>query len=155
MGVMGKGVALQAKHLVPDAFKHYQKLCKNDECKMGIPLIYDEKTNFLKTSDDKFKKFLLFPTKQHWKMNSEILGIEQGLEWLVKNYEKIGIISIALPALGCGNGGLNWAEIGPLMYNHLKKINIPVEIYLPSRNIPENQKTINFLETLPPKISDY
>ena len=155
VGIMGKGIALQAKYLIPDAFKYYQKSCKNNECQIGTPLIYDEKTNFLKTSNNKFKKIILFPTKQHWKMNSEIIGIDQGLEWLVKNYKKNKIKSIALPALGCGNGGLKWTDVGPLMYKHLKKINIPIEIYLPSKNIPENQKTVKFLETLPPKISDY
>lgn len=152
VGVMGKGIALQAKHLVPDAFEYYQKLCKNNEMQMGIPAIYNQKINYLKTSDDEFKLLLLFPTKRHWKMGSELDGIEKGLEWVVKNYEKNGIKSIAFPALGCGNGGLSWGDIGPLMYKYLKKINIPIEIYLPSNKIPDNQLTLQFLETLPPEI---
>ena len=42
-------------------------------------------------------------------------GIEEGLQWLVKNCKKVGIKSIAMPALGCGLGGLHWKDVGPLM----------------------------------------
>ncbi len=29
--------------------------------------------------------------------------------------QQLGITSIAIPALGCGNGGLDWLEIKPLI----------------------------------------
>ena len=29
--------------------------------------------------------------------------------------KQLGITSIAIPALGCGNGGLDWLEVKPLI----------------------------------------
>lgn len=52
------------------------------------------------------KWFLLFPTKKHWKQKSKVKYIVDGLEWLVNNYKREGIGTIALPALGCRAGRL-------------------------------------------------
>jgi len=76
--------------------------------------------------------FLLFPTKKHWRENADIQGIEQGLQWIQQNYFELGIKSLAVPALGCGLGKLDWREVGPLMVKHLAHLNIPVQIYLPA-----------------------
>ena len=154
VGVMGKGIALQAKDLFPDAFWYYKDLCDKDKMHMGVPVLYNKRSNSLQTTDKEYKKLLLFPTKQHWKMDGDIVSIEKGLQWLVDNYEKCGIKSLAMPALGCGNGGLDWKDIGPLLYKYLGKMNIPVQIYYPS-GTPEKYLDVEFLLTEPPKITDY
>jgi len=56
-----------------------------------------------------------FPTKQHWKSNSRLVDISAGLEDLVSVVKEQGISSIAIPALGCGNGGLDWRVVRPLI----------------------------------------
>jgi hypothetical protein len=93
--------------------------------------------------------YLLFPTKNHWRFDSDKEGIEKGLIYLKENYNKWEIDSLALPALGCGLGKLSWEEIGPLMAKHLKDLEIPVEIYLPNnlpnKEIPYGQLTKEFL----------
>ena len=84
---------------------------------MDIPFLYKREENFTKNlmedtginvTENGNRWFLLFPTKDHWKTNSPIDGIEKGMEWLVNNYKNLDIPSIALPALGCGLGGLDW-----------------------------------------------
>ena len=155
VGVMGKGIALVAKHFSPDAYEYYRDLCEKDEVHMGVPVLYDKYSNSLQTTDKEYKKLLLFPTKQHWKMPGDIVSIEKGLQWLVDNYKKCGIKSLAIPALGCGNGGLEWRDVGPLLYKYLGKMNIPVQIFLPRQNIPKKYLTEKFLLTEPPKITDY
>ena len=40
VGVMGKGIALLAKHFSPDAYKYYRGLCEKDEMHMGEPVLY-------------------------------------------------------------------------------------------------------------------
>jgi appr-1-p processing protein len=55
----------------------------------------------------------------------------EGLDWFIENYEKYGITSVAFPPLGCGNGGLTWEIVGPIMYQKLKNLPIEVEIYAP------------------------
>ena len=93
------------------------------------------------------KWFLLFPTKTHWREDSDYNGIEKGLQWLVKECKKDKAIkSIALPALGCGLGNLSWTQIGPLICKYLDKIDIKTRIYLPhGQNIPKEQLQESFL----------
>src|SRR5207249_1402565 len=76
--------------------------------------------------------FLLFPTKRHWRERADIKGIEKGLRWLVDNYKVYGIKSLALPALGCGQGRLEWRNVGPLICKYLSMMDIPVWVYLPT-----------------------
>lgn len=82
-------------------------------------------------SSNAVKWFLLFATKRQWRENSRLEDIEGGLEWVKKNCHEIGIQSLAMPALGCGLGNLNWSEVGPVMCRYLHNIGIPVAIYLP------------------------
>lgn len=56
-----------------------------------------------------------FPTKTHWRGNSKIENIESGLRDLVSQVERLKIKSIALPPLGCGNGGLDWDDVKRLI----------------------------------------
>ncbi|MCS7301253.1 MAG: macro domain-containing protein, partial [Fimbriimonadales bacterium] len=46
-----------------------------------------------------------FPTKKHWRTPSRLEYIQQGLEDLVRVVQEHGIRSIAIPPLGCGQGG--------------------------------------------------
>ncbi len=54
-----------------------------------------------------------------------------GLQCLLDHYKEWGILSIAVPALGCGEGGLEWRIVCPTLYRYLSKMDIPVEIYAP------------------------
>jgi ssDNA thymidine ADP-ribosyltransferase, DarT/Macro domain len=149
VGIMGKGLASRAKYQFPDVYVRYQDLCRRKTLKMGKPALY--KRDFEQASVDcadvvDGKWFLLFPTKDHWKNDSEILPIEEGLEWLVANYKKEGIESLAIPALGCGLGNLDWKEVGPLMCRYLAKLEIKCAIYLPQgREIPPEYTTPQYL----------
>lgn len=155
VGVMGKGIASRAKYQFPEVFVYYNDLCRAKKLKYGKPAIYKRSRSFdtiyadhpesLSNSINE-KWFLLFPTKDHWRNDSSIEGIEAGLKWLVKNYKDIGIKSLAIPALGCGLGNLDWADVGPLMCKYLSQLDIEVKIYLPlEKQIPKYQKTKEFL----------
>jgi O-acetyl-ADP-ribose deacetylase (regulator of RNase III) len=54
-----------------------------------------------------------FPTKGHWRSRSRLEDIDSGLRSLVDTIQRLQIRSIALPPLGCGHGGLDWAEVRP------------------------------------------
>jgi O-acetyl-ADP-ribose deacetylase (regulator of RNase III) len=73
---------------------------------------------------------LLFPTKENWRNPSKISYIEAGLQHFVLVYANKSINSIALPRLGCGNGGLAWEDVKPIMEKYLKPLPITVYIYL-------------------------
>lgn len=56
-----------------------------------------------------------FPTKGHWRSRSRLEDIRAGLDDLVRVVDALGLDSIAVPALGCGNGGLDWSAVRPLI----------------------------------------
>ncbi len=109
VGVMGKGIALQFKQAYPENFRQYEKACKAGEVQPGRMFIF--------ATDRLFnpKYIINFPTKRHWKGKSKIEDIQHGLVALVQQVQQLGITSIAIPPLGCGNGGLNWADVKPLI----------------------------------------
>ena len=109
MGVMGKGIALQFKKAFPDNFKAYQKACQEKEVRHGRMFIFP-------TGSMMNPKYIInFPTKRHWRENSKIADIESGLNALVADIKEYDIKSVAVPPLGCGLGGLDWADVRPLI----------------------------------------
>lgn len=120
VGVMGKGVALEFKKQYPDMFKTYERVCSEKKLDIGKLMLW-------RGSD---KWVLLFPTKKHWRNPSKLEYIEAGLQKFVATYAEKGITSIAFPRLGCGNGGLDWELVRPMMEQYLKRLPIPVYIYV-------------------------
>jgi O-acetyl-ADP-ribose deacetylase (regulator of RNase III)/uncharacterized protein YwgA len=135
VGVMGKGVALEFKKRFPSLFEDYAERCERKQVKLGEPYLYRDAGN---------KLVLNFPTKGHWRSPSRLADIEAGLDFFVKHYAEWGITSIAFPPLGCGNGGLEWSEVGPLVYGKLHKLPIAIEIYAPY-GTSRNELTEEFL----------
>jgi O-acetyl-ADP-ribose deacetylase (regulator of RNase III) len=109
VGVMGKGIALQFKKKWPDNFKLYAEACKSGLVKPGLMFVYD--AGLLASP-----KFIInFPTKDHWRGSSRIEFIHDGLIDLIAQIKAHQITSIAIPPLGCGNGGLDWRDVKPLI----------------------------------------
>jgi len=122
VGVMGKGIAKLFKQQYPEMYEDYADRCRAKEIKEGIPYLYIDLFG---------NRILNFPTKNHWKGLSNLESIKKGLDIIIENYQEWGIESIAFPPLGCGNGGLLWLQVGPVMYQKLSLLKIPVEIYAP------------------------
>lgn len=119
VGVMGKGVALEFKRRWPENFKAYKKLCDQKLLKTGEMFIY-ELPSLLTHSNPQY--LINFPTKQHWRGKSELSYIVDGLDDLVQKIKILKIKSIALPPLGCGNGGLEWDSVKPIIESKLGNI---------------------------------
>ncbi|MGB3683118.1 MAG: macro domain-containing protein [Rubrobacteraceae bacterium] len=127
VGVMGKGIALQFKKKFPGNFKAYERACKNEEVRVGkmFTISLDSLTN---------PQYIVnFPTKQHWKEKSRIEYVRDGLEDLLHEIERLDIHSIALPPLGCGNGGLDWeSEVRPLIEATFARVpEVRVQAFVP------------------------
>ena len=122
VGVMGKGVAAAFRKRFPAMYMDYVARCDRHEVQLGRPYLYSEPDP---------PHVLNFPTKQHWRAVSRLSDIVEGLDYLEEHYEAWGITSLAVPPLGCGNGGLEWRVVGPTLYQHLAQLQIPVELYAP------------------------
>jgi len=108
VGVMGRGIALQFKQAYPIMFRDYERACKAGEVKLGKVHVFD-----LGGLGGGPRWIINFPTKGHWRADSRLADVEAGLNDLVATIRKLRIRSIAIPPLGCGNGGLNWDEVRP------------------------------------------
>lgn len=106
---MGKGIALQFKQAFPENFRQYKKACDAKQVQPGKMFTFATGNLF------KPRYIINFPTKRHWRGKSKIEDIQSGLVALVQEVKTLNIRSLAIPPLGCGNGGLDWAEVKPLM----------------------------------------
>jgi len=108
VGVMGRGIALQFKQAYPAMFRAYEAACNAGDVKLGKMHVFDRGGL---AGDPRW--IINFPTKGHWRAASQIKDIDAGLQDLATTIKRLGIHSIAIPPLGCGNGGLDWSEVHP------------------------------------------
>lgn len=129
VGVMGAGAALQFKNKFPSMFKDYSLACARNDVKIGKPHVWN--------GDYMFKPLTIinFPTKNHWKKPSKYEYIEEGLEWLENYLHNRDNLTITLPALGCGHGGLDWNIVKGLITKYLKDIKSTILVFEPSSSM--------------------
>jgi len=140
VGFMGKGIALQFKQAWPENFDAYAKACKAGEVRPGRMFIWE-------TGRMINPKFIInFPTKRDWRGKSRIEDIKSGLRALIVDVRRLGIRTIAVPPLGCGNGGLDWRAVRPLIEAAFTEVpSVEVFLYSPDgapepRAMPVNTK---------------
>lgn len=126
VGVMGKGVALQFKRAFPENYHAYRAACSRGEIEPGRVHVF--KTGWMTPP----RYIVNFPTKRHWRQRSRIEDIEAGLRSLASEVREREIRSIAIPPLGCGNGGLRWNEVRPRIEAALSDLEgVDVRLYEP------------------------
>ncbi len=129
VGVMGKGIALQFKNRYPQNYKIYKDACKAKSFHTGEILV-------VKDGNLMAQKWILnFPTKAHWKGNSKYEYISTGLEAMKKVLHEKNIKSIAIPPLGCGNGGLEWSRVKSMIQQSLGEMEAQIYVYEPNDDI--------------------
>jgi len=127
VGVMGKGIALQFRNEFPHNYSIYRKACQYHRLKVGELLMVKDISMRLGE-----RLIINFPTKTHWRLPSEYAYIEQGLTSVSTLIADQHIKHIAIPALGCGNGSLDWKKVRPMICQHLTKLDALIEIYEPA-----------------------
>lgn len=121
VGIMGKGVALAFKKKYPDMYDDYRRQCELGAIRPGVLTLYTNTKPWI----------LNFPTKRHWRARSRLDDIEAGLKEFVRRYKELGITSVAMPALGCGHGRLNWMDVRSLIEKYLGNLDIDIKVYEP------------------------
>ena len=120
VGVMGKGIALEFKKRFPEMYVDYVQRCQANQVRAGEPYLYRRLTP---------PWIINFPTKEHWRSVARLSDIVLGLEYLEAHCKEWEVTSLAVPALGCGLGQLEWRVVGPILYRHLSTLEIPVELF--------------------------
>ena len=127
VGIMGAGVALMFRKKFEENFRAYAAACKRGDMKTGRMFV-TERNVVLGP-----RWIINFPTKQHWRAKSQLSWVAEGLVDLRCVIERNGIPSVALPALGCGNGGLDWADVRLKIDEALGDLtDVSVQVYEPA-----------------------
>ena len=126
IGTMGVGRALDFANRFPANFLAYQIICLRREAHLG-------EVDVFRTENYTNPKFIInFPTRTRWRDNIWIEDIESGLVSLAEAISDTCIRSIAIPALGCGLGGLDWNDVRPLIVDALEGVyNLQVTVFEP------------------------
>lgn len=137
-GYMGKGIAYQFKLKFPENNKDYVKACKSGKLHVGTLHFFEEDGVMI----------INFPTKDRWREKSRMSYIETGLDRMVELLPQLSVKTIAIPPLGCGNGGLNWQEVKKLIEEKLSPIQEKYVflIYEPSKNFTQKSKQLPKLD---------
>jgi len=131
VGVMGAGLALEFKNRYPMMFEDYKTKCDQGAVKSGQPYLWEDDT----------AQILNFPTKRDWRNDSVFQDIEDGLKHLASSYPEMGIQSLAMPALGCGLGGLDWSDVKPLIEKYLGPLpDLDVYVYEPQASKSQTRR---------------
>lgn len=122
VGVMGAGVALAFKSKYPEMFSAYKKACDEGRIKPGEVDVWRTVTEWI----------VNFPTKRHWRERSRYEDIEAGLTSLRDYLQSQGSVRVALPALGCGHGGLEWSRVAAMIKSSLEGLDAEIDVFEPS-----------------------
>ena len=137
VGVMGKGIALMFKERFPENYKAYAVACKAEAVRVGEMFV----TASVELDGPRW--IINFPTKQQWYQPTKLEWVRSGLVALKNVIREKQIKSIALPPLGCGNGGLDWAVVRPIIESALAELqDVEVVVYEPTakyQNVAKKQ----------------
>jgi O-acetyl-ADP-ribose deacetylase (regulator of RNase III) len=144
VGVMGRGIALMFKERFPENFSAYEAACKTGQVQVGRMFVQP-------SAELEGPRWIInFPTKKHWRQPTRIEWIDTGLAALKDVIREKKIRSIALPPLGCGNGGLDWNDVRPKIEVALQDLDdVEVIVYEPTDKY-QNVAKKNGIETLTP-----
>ncbi|WP_103021323.1 type II toxin-antitoxin system antitoxin DNA ADP-ribosyl glycohydrolase DarG [Salinibacter altiplanensis] len=129
-GLMKRGLCRQFKTRFPDNFEQYKAACNDGGLAPGDVLVHDRGGLF---GDDQHPRYVLnVATKDHWRDASSPTHIESGMAALIDEAVAHDIPSLAVPALGCGGGGLDWPTVRPLLTAPLQSLNgVRARLYAP------------------------
>lgn len=105
-------------------FSAYRTACRHGDLRIGQLHVWP-------TGGFDPRYIVNLPTKAHFRDPSTLSYVDEGLAALARTAPELGLTSIAVPALGCGNGGLGWAEVRPLIDHHLATLDLRVLVFPP------------------------
>ena len=127
VGVMGKGIALMFKERFDENFRRYAAACKAKEVQTGKMFV----TPVHELDGPRW--IVNFPTKQHWRAPSRMEWVVEGLQDLRRFLAEQQVKSIAIPPLGAGNGGLEWADVREQIERALGDLDIDILVFEPTK----------------------
>jgi len=132
-GVMGTGIALEFKKRYPDMYRDYRDICVAGNLAPGVLHIWKTDTEWV----------VNFPTKRKWSEPSRYEDIELGLTALRDYLAELGAVKVALPALGCNHGKLDWSRVSGMIRQSLEGLEATIYVFEPANAPPVATSSIN------------
>lgn len=126
VGVMGGGLAKAFRERYPEMNEAYQGACAHNQVKVGKMWSWFD--------HGRGQWLINFPTKDDWRNPSKYDYIIDGMQDLKAVIADLHLKSIAIPALGCGLGGLRWEDVRVIIHHTLQNLadDTIIEIYPPN-----------------------
>lgn len=106
-GAMGAGMAKQFAARFPEIVGPYRLACRTRKLVAGSCILLPSRNRLI----------ACVATKDHWRFPSRLEYVEQGMDDLVEKISGLTRVParVAVPALGCGLGGLDWEQVRPVI----------------------------------------
>jgi len=125
VGVSGAGLALQFAKRYPGGDRWYKQVVREYGGEMPLT------ANVSMHAHDGVEIYY-FPTKIHWVYSSTYAIITNSLKSF-RRYLEISndttVLSVAMPKVGCGLGGLYWHIVKPIIEEELGMLPNKIEVY--------------------------
>ncbi|GAB5604587.1 macro domain-containing protein [Sideroxyarcus sp. TK5] len=122
-----QGLALQLRERMPALYKDFRHYCQTQHPKSG------EKWSWM-SADGRYivNLFTQDGAYAHGSKpgHASLSHVNHALHALRGFVQKEKLPSMALPRLACGEGGLDWNDVKPLIENQLGDLNIPIYLYV-------------------------
>jgi len=128
VGVSGKGLAREFKRRFPNAVRHYERMCRRGLVWHDVPPAFYQ---FGHGAGVLVMTIAFVPTKKHWRDSSRFDHVRAATRQLARLIESGAFTHAAVPAFGCGNGGLTWSEVEPMLRKELTIPRVKVDLYAP------------------------
>ena len=118
-GVMGAGLAKVFREQIPGLFTQYKAHCEHHDPVDMVPFVYPFNGQQI---------YCLHTKRKFWEASTLAIiedGIAKLLEWCLTEEIK----SVAMPALGCGRGGLKFEDVQPLLERLLSSSEVEFRLY--------------------------
>jgi len=122
-GAMGAGIAKEFRDRYPELYEFYLERFPREY--YPDPALGNQLYVF-PINDE--QQCLLFPTKINWRNPSPWKLMWDNLAQLAARYEELRITSLAMPPIGCGNGGWKYEQVIRAIHHHLGPIPIEVDV---------------------------
>lgn len=125
-GAMGAGIAKDFRDRYPSEYYAYKRRCHAGYHHLGAP-------EMCNTPDG--LRWLLFPTKDHWRDPSQYHWLHEGLQYLIDNIGEPEYVEphwhLVFPPLGCGHGRLDFRNVLRLLERFDGHIPNPMTVIAP------------------------
>lgn len=115
VGDMGAGLAKVFAEKYPLMHLDYKNCCRDGLLRPGRIHTYYSNLQACPI-------ILNFPTKDDWRDPSKLKYIESGMQELLYVVNDFNLQTVAIPALGCGLGGLEWSDVSYIIEKYVNAL---------------------------------